>query len=434
MKINLMTTCTSSGTTPALDVLNGKLLAPSKTHQEFAVRWKGLLTDQSKKAKGELIQADKLYAGQGFRMALRVKEALEDAGHEVSFHILSIGYGLIEPEQKILPYNLSLIYNKETGPSMYYLIQDENFHPNTWWRLICKHLKKSETPIADVHTEDALTLICTSNTFLSMVSEDAFEASKKGGNLYIMGLSSPGQLIKWTRKLYEGGHILVADRDAIDKVSPGNRYDFPQRVALHLIKSLDLINPTPEEVTEQIGKAFEEIKRGSSIQKVATDFGSIILGLKEQGKSMDEAFEHLQFAGTPIAYKVLETIWNPDKEVRKSVQSDALAALAEITVGAPEGDVESLELLQILNGALTSANKVGHSMTSSTIHSWAKSFCEKSEQDLPGKFKNPQRITHLMRRFGTLYGFIENPINQGLGIQFQFNPEASKLVEASDDA
>lgn len=430
MKINLMTTCTSSGTSPVTDDLDGRNLEPSKTHSDFATRWKKLQDKHSKPE--ELISAEKLYAGQGFQMALRVKELLESAGHEVNFYILSIGYGLIKPNQKIAPYNLSLIYNKETGPSMYHLIE-ENFRPSTWWRMISKAHTGSETPIADVSDKDILTLICTSNTFLSMIVEDAFEASLKSEGLFITGLSAPGQLVKWTRKLYNGGHILIGDRHAVDGICPGNRYDFPQRTAFLLSK--ELIKAKIDNVataTAEIPKFFEPIKRGSPEVKPSINLSEVITNLKEGGKSFDEAFQLLQFSGTPIARSTLEAVWIPGKAIlNKEIQDDALSALAEVVTSEPEGDIEALELLQILGGALAAANKVGHCVDSPTMCNWAKSFCEKSQRELPGRFKSAHKLTHLVRRLGSLYGFVELETHSGGGIQFQYNPITTTEADVS---
>lgn len=409
MHFNLFTTCTSSGTVDSSELLNGKRLEPFQTHSDMADYWSSTVKEMDVK---HLQLASSLYTGVSFRAAQKIIATLKQAGHTVDLYIMSIGYGLIDPEEKIFPYNLSLIYDLTNGSaSMYRLIGGEKFNPELWWELINGIHGRSRSPIFEVIKKDtsAINLMCTSATFLGMVASDVYKAVHEFNNtVIILGPSNTSQYVKAPKRLLVNGNIIPIDKDKLSLKIPGNKFDQAQRAGIYLINKFLEADPssnpllTPNTSVEFLTDILYG-SRAKGVGKTSADYANLIEELKTSGKSMTEAHQGLLSNGHMIPAKAFQLMWDPESVKQLEEENDedaAISSLQNIGLVTPDNEEESTELLFVFRNAIIKGGFTGTLFGANQIHTWAKTYCEKTNKDVPGKFQSPQKLTHFIKHIG----------------------------------
>jgi hypothetical protein len=400
MHFNIFTTCTSSGTSPAIPELDGKKLRPFDDHGSMGSYWRDAV--QLATAEGKNVEAAHLYTGVSFRTAQKIVGMLQAEGHTTSLYIMSIGFGLIHPEDKIVPYNLSLLYDKSPDSASMYRLIREPLNAELWWTVINRNLDKSATPISDVMLTaeaDTFNLVVVSNSFFSMVAGDIYNALQEKPNLRlaIFGPTNHLQLVRSARKLAQHEKVFALDRDKLNNKIPGNRLDAPQRAGVFLTQQMlkEGINKEPAELLQDL--------LGASSQKPKRDISEVIQELRTEGLEKEEVHKQLLEKGYLLSSKAFSLAWDPN-EVAKVLESNsqdaAISALKGIGFVTPENDDESIELLVVFRDALIAAGHAGGMFGARELSLWGKAYCENVGRTLPGKFQSPQKLTYLLKQVG----------------------------------
>lgn len=404
MHLNLFTTCTSSGNIPPVPELDGKKLRQFKTHDEFRDYWEKTVKEHD----SERVEAAYLYTGFSFQSAQKIANKMKQAGHTVDFYIMSIGFGLIHPEEHIVPYNLSLLVDDSpTSASMHRIVKGEKFNVEYWWEAINLSQRGVGDPIAKVLAKkgkDTHNLFCISGSFFRMVAEDIYKGIQQApdASVTILGPSNTQQFVKAPRRLDKLGKIVPIDRDKLLRLVPGNKFDQPQRAGIYLVDQfLAKGDWDPQKLLEPIsyisgGKALEQV---DIAQKVAEG--------KASKKPKDEVHRELLEAGCVISSHAFEMLWDPSKQetLVKSNDSDAAVnALKHIGFSQPEKEEESVDLLVIFVDAMKKGGHTGAMFGSKDVVAWAKSYCESTSRDLPPKFLSPNKLSHFLRTVGPSFG------------------------------
>jgi hypothetical protein len=402
MHINLFTTCTSSGIVDAIPELDGKRLKPFRTHSDMIDYWKSTIDAQPPEKR---VLASTLYTGVSFRAAQKIQTLLKQGGHTCDLFIMSIGFGLIAPEELIVPYNLSLIFDDSANSASMYRLIEEKINMDLWWEMTNQHRGKSRHPIKEVieKSKDSINLVCTSATFLNMVASDIWEGARNDGStVIILGPSNTSQYVKAPKRLLVNGNIFPIDRMKLEGIVAGNKFDQAQRAGIYLVNRVLAGEGTFRDYKTLLNPiAYGNSATAKQVEQI--NFDTFVAEAKGAGKSEGAALQELINKGHIISSKAFHLLWNPEEAQQILDKADpqmAIKALQNIGLVTPDNEEESTELLLIFKNAIVQGGFTGSLFGAKEIVSWATTYCESVGREIPGKFQSPQKLTHFIKTIG----------------------------------
>ncbi len=405
MKFNIFTTCTASGTVPAVESLDGVHWDEYPSHQEFRDAW---CKEEKSLDKDDQILVKQLYSGTSFQTVHAMRDEIIAADHEVCVKVVSLGYGLLDWEDSIHPYNLSLVQGSKA--SLHRIVAGERFSPERWWAMINSGLSDTRTPITDylrtAAEAGAINIVCVSSTFLQLISDDLLDASRSIDiDFVIVGPTSTSQMIKSCRLLAKSGFIQVVGRDKIRTGLSGNKYNFAQRCAHQIVS--DKIESPNTSLREIVGK-YEG--SNSPIIDKGPDLAAFVGAAHMDKKPLDEAFRKYVDDGGTVSYIRFAHLYEPkQKATDDDLMKAAVSMLEKISLSDDTGvnDEEAMEVLTTFRDALEQAGKKGAAFTAGDVASWAKLTYDSLNRELSPRITEPRKLTHFIKAVGPALGFIE---------------------------
>ncbi len=416
----LLTNCSATQSVPSHENLRGDNLPRGLTNEEASKEW----IKRVKAYKGKQIAPAVLYRGLAFTSVSKMQKYVS------STSIVSIGQGLVNYKEPIVPYDLSI--DPTHKHSLADVVTEESFSPSRWWSLTNQGLGRSEYPIEQLLEDNPkeLVIIACTGRFLSLLTEDLMSACQEpeaGSRIRIIVRSIanlPTQLKPYC--------ILYDQR--LSKASIGNRNDFIQRAALHFVKLLEAndlvvgsdIDEHQAAVSRALDKFGEAPTKGQNRNAGKDNVISLLKVHEASFKDMhpDNAYARARKEfGLSISAGQFRRAWREHfdmdidvkptkvKNANKAAAISAMAAIAE-TLDKPKSTVvtwkdeeTALAGLQLFADALRDF-RADAKFSSTEVATWAKQYYGEREEKVPPQLGSVGRVAHLLRDYHEKLGFV----------------------------
>jgi hypothetical protein len=210
---------------------------------EAADRWRSWLT-----AAPQSCTARDLYKGPGWVASLRLVDALQATSTEVSWRIISAGYGLLHPEEQVTTYSATFLTGH--ADSVPGAARGANANP-TWWTEV-NRLRGQGRPLVRLASEVHGLVVAASAPYLDAIAEELTAAAQRVPTVvFCAGRPRDRAVAKlapqFDRRLREGADPFVRGGDV----------GFNQRVATKVVELLGPAVLDRDRVDEVLVSAME---------------------------------------------------------------------------------------------------------------------------------------------------------------------------------
>jgi len=223
MRLLAVTTCTDRKKYPVLPSLDASSLPPA-SQSSVSRTWRRRI-----KAAHAVGSANSVYCGRSFQEAASAARA-----GSADFRIISGGLGLIQSDEEIPSYSLSLV--RQSSEYIGSRVVGAPFNAPQWWSEIQPNHEVAPLAVSIRCNRNAIAVIGISNTYLSLVGNDLAlldEDDLERVRLIGMGIETacPPKLRNCI--------LPYDDRlDGPDSPIPGTRSDFSSRAMRHFIEHI----------------------------------------------------------------------------------------------------------------------------------------------------------------------------------------------------
>jgi len=390
MRIAVIVNCTSTQSVRPPAFLHGASLPAGLNMVQAVEEW---VTRLSRAAPEIGVTPAELYRGLAFHTVSKIAELV---GRENVF-VASIGQGLVNLQQKITPYDLSI---DPTHPhSLTHSVNQEPFVSTLWWSLINKHTGRSENgkPICDLvcgGKYDAVVIACTMR-FLGMQAEDILNSILTASSCRILIAAS--STIGFPGKLRS---VAVWYDKRLGASTIGNRNDLNVRAGLNLVKTLlDLNRSDLESVQESVTGGFKNVpvpQRGShspmGLLPTISSNPSNALALIPKFSVNNFGAEHMEAAKAAMGGLTFASGLGPKR----------------FTL---EEEYQAAGLIVLFVSVLKEINPHGV-FTSSEVVLWAHKYCGAVNQSVPEALLTSKTAGRIIRRYGASLGISTHGVGQ----------------------
>lgn len=252
MRIALVSSCTNrKKLVPSPELLARNLFPAPMT--ELALEWNRRLSAATK-----TLPARDLYAGRAFTETLGAAQSAH-----ASCYIVSAGLGLIDIEQQVPSYGLTVAGNDQDN--VLKKVSEGLPKPNDWWAALNKALGHSR-PLADLieGQSEHLFVLALPSSYMELIANDLSSLSASAtGRIRIVGLPS---LKKSVPEAILSAFVPYDERlESAQTGVAGTRSDFPQRAARHFVASVlsqaDALGESTEQHAVRVSKFLAQFRR-----------------------------------------------------------------------------------------------------------------------------------------------------------------------------
>jgi hypothetical protein len=273
MKLGAVVPCTNSKSGPTVHAA-ARNIDHDLPIPEAADRWRSRLTTapQSNIARG-------LYKGPGWVASLRLVDALQATGAEVSWRIISAGYGLLHPEEQVTTYSATFLAGH--ADSVPGAASGANASL-TWWNEV-NRLRGQAQPLVRLASEVNGLVVTASAPYIDAIAAELTAAAQQVPTVVFCAGRPQDRTVaelapRFDRRLREGADPFVRGGDV----------GFNQRVAA---KVVDLLGPAVLDrvrVDEVLALAMDRagpVRYGRQVASDATVMAFIDAALKADPSS-----------------------------------------------------------------------------------------------------------------------------------------------------
>lgn len=333
----LITSCSS--TRMIAPVIRVGDLPSGLTMQQALERWMQLLN-----AQPASLTPRELYRGLGFSTLVKIQDQFDLD----SVKIITGGQGLIDMDEKIVPYDFTA--HPKEPENIHQKVTSEPFVQTVWWKMINTARGKSSSPISELVSKNPgrYVIISASKIFLRYASDDILSIpfDQRSKIRILLTASSLGSVPAQLRPM-----IIPFDRSSVSDL-PGNRNDNNHRAAQKFLEMIANPEFATLNVTQQM--AYIESRDGS----LPGNFGGggLSSGVRRTPRADLEKFlkERPHYLNLPFedAYKMtqraLGTIGG-----RMYFKSIIRQMNGEMVTSTPTEIENAIEALQALGGAIS---------------------------------------------------------------------------------
>jgi hypothetical protein len=256
MKLGAVVPCTSSKSGPAVHAA-ARNIDHDRPITEAADRWRSRLeaAPQGHIARG-------LYNGPGWVASLRMVDALQSTGAEVSWRIISAGYGLLHPDEEVTTYSATFLAGH--ADSVPGAASGANASL-TWWAEV-NRLRGQAQPLVRLASEVNGLVVAASTPYIDAIAEELTAVAQQVPTVVFCAGRPQDRTVarlapRFDRRLREGAEPFVRGGDV----------GFNQRVAAKVVRLLGSSVIDRARVDEVLAAAMDRERPLRHGRQVASD-------------------------------------------------------------------------------------------------------------------------------------------------------------------
>lgn len=422
LTVAVVTNCTATSSMDTAPTLEGKNMPRGLSLEEALKHWEEAIQKTREEHPDFEATPSELYRGQGF---YEITQLMDDLGDEydASLYIVSLGFGLVKSNEKILSYNINT-WSGDDEASLVNIVTAEPFTPARWWSGINRTIQGKGSPISDLSGQFDHVLIATTGRFLDMITDDILNTPQASlGGLRVFSSAKSGYQPVGHRML-KASNILLNYDIRLNKIMPGNRNSFVQRSARHFVQNI--MGNAESSLSKQqaeVDKALKVIasERPKRSRAAGLDKGALEIVVKEckkNGVEFEEALATCESRlGTSIHPEVFRLVWDSAVELDAARKTAAVSALSFSHRNGGDEYLTS-EAVVSLRTFVKVVKEIspGASFTSKEICEWAVKYHKSVKEKVPEIYQSAKRLSLAIRKVGSMLDIVPQARSSTYGV------------------